>query len=290
MDPFKAFLRENRDKKTILVTPGGNHGDTLIHLGHLKNMDAHGYDYECFNLEKKYSRNPVLGVKYLVNIALWKLGFKEGFKIVDIPDDIELILFEGGGYVNDVWFGLTLLNQVLKRNKQTVTVAPQSYRFSTASIETYLKSRQVNLFCRERASYEHLRQMNLISNIHVEVSPEVALYLEKDDLDKYISPLDEEYQLVAFRGDKESAISDDAKRELLSHCTNPVERDISVKGTFSDFVSIVENAEDIFTDRLHVAILGSILEKKVTLFGNMYHKNRGVWEYSLKDRVTFIEV
>lgn len=288
MDPFESFLSKHREKKTILVTPGGNHGDTLIHMGHIKKMNEFGYDYECFNLEKRYQRNPILAVKYLTNIVLWRLGSKNGFKIVDIASDVELILFEGGGYVNDVWYGLTLLNQVLKRNKCILAVAPQSYIFSKPSIETYDKTRDIHLFCRERKSLEHLHQMDLTENIQIESSPEVALYLTRRDLTPYISPRDMGYQLVAFRDDKESAINKELIQETITQCDNPLRRDISVKGTLSDFVSTVEHAEEIYTDRLHVAILGSILNKPVTLFGNMYHKNRGVWEFSLSDKVTFI--
>ncbi len=288
MDPFEVFLYENKEKKTLLVTPGGNHGDTLIHLGHLKKLEEFGIDYTCFNLEKRYNRNPVLAVKYLVNLALWKLGSKDGFKLVDVPKDTELILFEGGGYVNDVWFGQTMLNQVLRRNHQKVAIGPQSYRFRSASIETYNPQRTLTLFCREHPSFQHLQQMDLRENIEIKVSVEVALYLTRDDLENYITPRKSGYQLVAFRGDKESAISNETRKEVLLGCENPVQRDVSVRGSFSDFVSTVEHAEKIFTDRLHVAILGSILGKNVTLFGNMYHKNRGVWEYSLRDIVSFI--
>ena len=38
------------------------------------------------------------------------------------------------------------------------------------------------------------------------------------------------------------------------------------------------------TDRLHSAILGTILGIPVTLMPNSYHKNRAVWEYSLSER------
>jgi exopolysaccharide biosynthesis predicted pyruvyltransferase EpsI len=59
--------------------------------------------------------------------------------------------------------------------------------------------------------------------------------------------------------------------------------------TLTDFVSTVYNAKNIYTDRLHVAILSKILDKKATLFGNKYHKNKGVWEHSLREDVEFIE-
>ena len=95
MDPFEEYLREHSALRTLLVTPGGNHGDTLIHMGHLKKLEEHGFNYTCFNLEESYSRNPVLAAKYLVNIGLWKMGAKEGFRLVDVPGDTELI--QGAG-------------------------------------------------------------------------------------------------------------------------------------------------------------------------------------------------
>lgn len=290
MDPFDSFLSENKDKKTVLVTPGGNHGDTLIHMGHVKKLEEHSYDYMCFNLEDRYRWNPILAGKYLANIAAWKLGSQMGFKLVDIPRDVDLILFEGGGYVNDIWYGPTMLNQVLKRNRQLVVVGPQSYRFNTPTIETYSSKRQVHLFCREEASYNHLKQMDLEYNIKVETSPEVALYLKREDIEDFIEPRTGGYELLAFRNDKESALGEDILEEIVEICDNPIKRDVSIKGSMTDFVSTVEHAEKVFTDRLHVAILGTILEKDVTLFGNKYHKNRGVYEYSLKEKVSFIEV
>ena len=290
MEPFEEYLLEHSALRTLLVTPGGNHGDTLIHMGHVKKLEEHGFSYSCFNLEERYSRDPVLAAKYLVNIGLWKMGSKDGFRLVDVPGDTELILFEGGGYINDIWYGPTLLNQVLRRNHQPVAVGPQSIRLSAGTFETYKEDRPLHLFCREEASLVQLNQMDLTGNVVTQKSPEVALYLTREDLDGYIEPRDPGYQLVAFRNDKESALSAGLKREVMGGCANSVISDVSMKGSLTDFVSAVEYAGEVFTDRLHVAILGSILGRKVTLFGNIYHKNRGVWEYSLSDTVNFVPV
>lgn len=290
MDPFEEFLREHSALKTLLVTPGGNHGDTLIHMGHLKKLEEHGFSYTCFNLEEKYSGNPVLAAKYLVNIGLWKMGSKAGFRLVDVPWDTELIIFEGGGYINDIWYGLTLLNQVLRRNHQPVAVGPQSIRLSAGTIETYNGDRLLHLFCREEASLVQLNQMDLTCNVVAQKSPEVALYLTREDLKEYIEPRDPGYQLVVFRDDKESALTEGLKGEVIMRCDKPVVCDVSMRGSLTDFVSAVEYAEEVYTDRLHVAILGSILGRRVTLFENVYHKNRGVWKYSLRDNVNFVSV
>ncbi|NIN69141.1 MAG: hypothetical protein GTO63_31525 [Anaerolineae bacterium] len=72
MDAFTEFLRENRDMNTMVLTPGGNHGDTLIHMGLVKRLDEQGFRYSCFNLEKAYKRSLALGGKYLLNIFFWK--------------------------------------------------------------------------------------------------------------------------------------------------------------------------------------------------------------------------
>jgi exopolysaccharide biosynthesis predicted pyruvyltransferase EpsI len=290
MDAFTEFLRENRDRKTVVITPGGNHGDTLIHMGLVKKLEEQGFRYSCFNLEHEYKRSLALGGKYLLNIFFWKTGIDAGFKLLDVPDDIELVLFEGGGYMNDVWYGPALLKAVTRQTQAPIAVAPQSYVFNRTTLADYfMDDREAVLFCRERYSYDHLTGQGLPPNVQLKLSPELALYLMPEDLVEYVEPRKERYQLVAMRRDRESAVTENLIREIEQACDNPVLRDVSMEGSLTDFVSWVANAETVYTDRLHVAITSSILGKDVTLYGNRYHKNRGVWEYSLRDGVRFIE-
>ena len=290
MDAFTDFLRENKEKKTLVITPGGNHGDTLIHMGLVKKLEEQGYDYDSFNLEYAYNNDYVIGGKYLINIFLWRMGIDEGFRLFEIPEDIGLVLFEGGGYMNDLWYGPALLKTVIRQTKAPIVVGPQSYVFNRTRIADYFKDgREATLFCRERYSYDHLTDQELPTNVKLKVSPELALYLTQEDLEDITETKEKSYQLIAMRRDRESMISDDLLREIQTACNNPVTRDISMEGTLTCFVSWVANADTIYTDRLHVAILASILGKDVTLFGNKYHKNQGVWEYSLKNSVRFVE-
>jgi len=290
MDAFTEFLRENRDRKTVTITPGGNHGDTLIHMGLVKKLDEYGFEYDCLNLEHMYRGNPVIGGKYLINILFWRMGIDAGFRLLDIPEDAGLVLFEGGGYMNDVWYGPTLLRAVLRQTEAPIAVGPQSYVFNRTRIADYfVDGRDATLFCRERYSYDHLTGQGLPPSVQLKVSPEMALYLAPEDLEEFTEPREERYQLVAMRRDRESAVSEKLLREIKQACDNLVTRDISMEGSLTDFVSWVANAETVYTDRLHVAILSSILGKDVTLFSNIYHKNRGVWEISLRDSVRFVE-
>ena len=290
MDAFTEFLRENRDRNTMVITPGGNHGDTLIHMGLVKKLDEQGVRYSSFNLEHAYKRSLALGGKYLLNILFWKTGIDAGFKLLEVPDDVELVLFDGGGYMNDVWYGPALLKAVIKQTQAPIAVAPQSYIFNrTRLADCFMDGREATLFCRERYSYDHLAGQGLPPNVQLKVSPELALYLTPEDLEEYIEPREERYQLIAMRWDRESAVTEDLINEIEQACDNPVSRDVSMEGSLTGFVSWVSNAETVHTDRLHVAITSFILSKDVTLYGNMYHKNRGVWEYSLRDSVRFVE-
>ncbi len=290
MDAFTEFLWENRDRKIVTITPGGNHGDTLIHMGLVKKLEEQCYDYTSLNLENMYRGNLVIGGKYLMNIFLWRMGVDAGFRLLDIPEDVDLVLFEGGGYMNDIWYGPTLLRTVMRQTEAPIAVGPQSYVFNRTRIADYfMAGREATLFCRERYSHDHLTEQGLPPSVHLKVSPELALYLDPEDLEEYTEPREERYQLVAMRRDREASVSEKLLLEIEEACDNPVTRDISMEGSLTDFVSWVANAETVYTDRLHVAILSSILGKDATLFGNRYHKNRGVWEYSLRDSVRFVK-
>jgi len=282
MDTFEQFLAEHADDKIVTVTPGGNHGDTLIHMGMIKKLEELGCHYQCLNLEEIYKRRIQVGAKYLLNIAAWCLDIDRGFSLFKIPRDADLILFDGGGYMNDVWYGSVLLRQVMRCHKQPIAIAPQSYLFrKTDFMDFFEKGREATLFCREQYSLEHLSSTSVPENVRIFLSGDTALYLEKEDLNECIESSSETFDLVCFRQDKESIISQQSKREIIEGTENPIVEDISKMGELGDFISIVSNARRIYTDRLHVAILGHILNKETTLYNNRYHKNKGVYEYSL---------
>jgi exopolysaccharide biosynthesis predicted pyruvyltransferase EpsI len=60
---------------------------------------------------------------------------------------------------------------------------------------------------------------------------------------------------------------------------------------FAGFCRAIAGAAAVVTNRLHVAILGALLEKPVWVSTGAYHKIRGIYEYSLTDdpRVRLLE-
>ena len=282
MDDFERFLSRHSDDRILVVTPGGNHGDTLIHLGLEKKLRELRIDYKTLNLEVEGLRRPSLGVKYLLNIASWRLGLRRIFKLLD-TEGFDLLLFEGGGYMSDLWYGPVLMMEAVRMHDKPIAVAPQSYWFRGEGFRELLGGgRPITLFCREPYSYRHLLEMELPPSVEVHVSDDTSLYLEPGDLERYIQPRRGGYDLVCFRGDRESAISEALKRSILAMAVDPLVGDISKRRSFEEFISTVAHAERVYTDRLHVAILAALLRRDTLLIGVRYHKNLGVYEYSLR--------
>lgn len=289
MDEFESFLAENRDKKIYVISPGGNCGDALIHMGLVKKLKDVNADYIYMNLEEVYKKRISVGVKYLLNIASYKAGLDSPFRLFKIPREVELILFEGGGYMNDLYYGLVLLKEILKDSKKTpVAVAPNSFWFRKANFKNLFASeRPVTFFCREKYSYALLSEMHLPENVEVHLSKDTSLYLTREDLARFILSKARKNNLVCFRSDRESIIPKRVKQQIIKgvkeNSSNILVADISKWGSLKAYVSVVANSSKIYTDRLHVAIVAHVLRKEFTLFSNCYHKNRGVYEYSLKN-------
>jgi exopolysaccharide biosynthesis predicted pyruvyltransferase EpsI len=292
LDAFESFLAEHRDDKICAITPGGNHGDTLIHMGLVKKLDELGIEYVCRNLDENYTKRRADGLKYLLNIAASRLGIKGGFRLIDIPEDTGLILFEGGGYMNDLWYGLVLLREILRNHSQPIVIAPQSYWFKETDFLSMLAGeRPVTLFCRELHSRELLTSKPTPPNVQILASGDTALYLGRPDLESRIDQSNDIYDLICFRRDRESRIPSKLREEVIATSESPRVGDISKDGSLGDFVSTVANAMRVHTDRLHVAILSHVLGREATLYDSFYHKSRGVYEYSLRQnqKINFIE-
>jgi exopolysaccharide biosynthesis predicted pyruvyltransferase EpsI len=114
-------------------------------------------------------------------------------------------------------------------------------------------------------------------NVHIHLSHDTSLYLLKEDFS--LQNWNKSYILIAPRNDRESAVTWD-KRKIRSP-TRILFGDIVKLDNFNDYVNIIWNARQIYTDRLHNAILSAILGKETFLYPNSYHKNKGVYEFSL---------
>lgn len=280
-DDFTKFLQKHKKESLFLINPDGNSGDVLIRKG----------------LEQYLKKNE--------------------FKVVNEIENAENIIIQGGGNINDFWgFGISLFKDSCKKYPdKRIIVAPHSYFFFKTDFEKILKDckGKIHLFSRDKYSLERLKKMNLNRNIHLYLANDTAFLLEDTDYLKGLrKKAKEEYILVSLRNDKESRFLDKKKlkgfgvvfnklglikylkrenykkvlrkfiqNNQLQNKGKIIVADVSLK-PYDEFINLVLNASNVYTDRLHVCILGALLGKKVYFYAASYKKIEGVYEQTLK--------
>lgn len=282
-----SLRASSENGKILTIQPGGNHGDTMIYRGLFKILSEHGIDSVQFGPEPVRDDTPRRLQWY--NSASVIAGIVDRLKYVRhrLNRDIAAVYIHGGGNFNDIWWnGVECFALVARLFDCPIIVGPQSVRFDSTDPEEIFSgiSNEVIFYCREEFSYEIMNGVSS-STLSVDLSHDTALALDSVDLP--INSKEDDYTLLAFRGDRESTTP------FIETTIDPPTRvrDISVaEESFAGFCNAAAGASEIYTDRLHVAILGAMLDKPVSFFGNSYHKNRGVYDYSLSDNpnITFV--
>jgi len=320
LDEFQKLLSHFTAEHIAVCVPEGNNGDKLICLGLEKFLRNTGLFYSKFQSSAvRFSTetgdsNSLSKIACITKKSIEKLNDFTQFTSV-LSDSINrinhliaepqffprnmapVILINGGGNINDFYAaGRSFVLKILEANPNSeIIIAPETFYFSKKSpfISVLARSSQkIHIFCRERYSYSLMTSFKLPSNFHVYLSPDTAFYLSAVDFVKkgLVSPCTGRiYDLVCLRTDKEAVISRVTLTKKIQR-QSAIIKDISEFASFQEYVSSVMWARKIYTDRLHVAILGHILGKDVYLFPNVYYKNKAVFEYSLIDnpRVSFV--
>jgi len=251
------ILTKYRSSPFIFVGTPGNHGDSIIHKG----------------AEKIFE---------LADLRYQKIGDQE-FMSFDAPKD-SVIYINGNGAFNNIW-NPAVFDEFVKAitsSAKALIVGPSTFMEDHQFLNEKLfsKARQITdkkvfIFCREKTSYLTLKKI-IPAQFELLLDHDTAINLCADDILKDVPK--GKHVFYAIRDDKEQFNFE--KLNLLSFWIDPVKQ----CKTFEDWVSIHANSEKIVTNRLHSSILGLILGKNTTLLPNSYHKNRSVWEHSLKNR------
>ena len=322
MDEFEKLILSYRDFNFNVIEPPKNYGDVLIYKGAEKILRKTGVKY------KVYKDKPLSDVivrlfrvaKEIIDVVIPKMGVSSnGCKAIKNKidslrisycvrrckidfDKNEVIMIQGGGDFADIYYthGIQLLKVILNCcPENTLIIAPQSYYFQTVVFPTLFSNYKgkAYLFCREKFSYHLLNNMNFPKNIKILLSPDTAFYSIEDILADHenIQAHRFLYDLVSFREDAEAIVNDETKKLIktkINGKTRILESDISVKAkNLSEFINIIRNSKDVYTDRLHVGIVSTLFGKRVFLFPSGYWKTLGIYLYSLKkyDNVTYVE-
>ena len=183
------------------------------------------------------------------------------------------------------------LSIALERNNQCILLPHTIFGFE--SIVNRCLSDNLTIFCRDKTSYVLCALANKLNMKNIFLDEDMAFHISKNILDQFIN-IKGTGTAYCFRTDSESAnlvpIPIENKDISLSWNGNLWGNKELTKYVVKSLLSYLSQFESIRTDRLHIAILGSLLERKVFLYPNSYFKNRSVYEMSLcnKSNIFFI--
>ncbi len=260
---LEQVLTANRDRNWFFVSPGGNWGDDLIYAG----ADA---------LAGKLDLRPR------------NFDFRS-FDATHVPSGAAIYLHGGGGF--NPWSSgraFNILRQALAVEGAVVIQGPHTCstldEATAATLKTTfddIRATEVHYFAREAETARFLRSA-LPGHIPVNVDHDTAFNLTQTrllELAGLSRGVTGRYRLVVSREDNE------APPAAPSATHGAVIMDPARYATsFRHWLRIHYYATSITSDRLHSAILGSLIGKPVTLLAGAYHKNRSVWEFSLRER------
>ncbi|MCG7388272.1 polysaccharide pyruvyl transferase family protein [Pantoea sp. ACRSB] len=140
------------------------------------------------------------------------------------------------------------------------------------------------ILCREEITFEYIQSLGYEKGKNVLLTDDMAFYLDLSNYMSFVEPL--KNIANCFRTDSESLTGEwKANNHDISLTWN---------GDYWDNINLARNSTrcminfleeyiTVNTDRLHVAILASLLGKEVNFHPNSYYKNEAVYNYSLLD-------
>lgn len=200
-------------------------------------------------------------------VLLEKLNISENYVEITSPKSNDVLFIDGGGNFVDYYSDIKVFLVKKPNLYKEIVILPHTI-FGDKQIDILNSlSGSVTVFCREEVSYRFLKEKFINGDVYL--WHDCAFYNE------FQKTLNGQGVLNAFRQDKESVIKNVSESN----------HDISYNGyatkPLNEFVDYLNKYEEINTDRLHVAICGTLLGKKVNLYPNSYYKNKAVFEYSL---------
>jgi exopolysaccharide biosynthesis predicted pyruvyltransferase EpsI len=267
------FLKSVAAGQTIdWVLNPGNAGDSLIVAGTVQLMSDHGISYRCIN---EYDRYDSTG---------------------------RIMCYSGGGCLVPYYtFGRDFLMRHHER-AQHIVLLPHTVDGNEDLLAAF--GSNVTLICREEISYQYCRRASRAQVYAADdlafslaakqflTQPQNALSLRDEKISarllsryrEFLAHAGGENTLAAWREDVEQNV----KRPMAA--SHDIANVFGIESTYGlgamltsaeYFLRTVDHFATIRTDRLHVAVAGVLLGKRVEIYPNSYFKNRAMYEFSL---------
>ena len=233
-----TFLKNYQDDNIIYIPNPGNAGDALIMLGTIQIFDKLNIHYTIGDINIIYKN-----------------------KTLFYPGGGNLV-----GFYKDCY---NFINNNYKSNN--IVILPHTI----TNVGNFLNnvSENIIIMCREKTSYDYVK--NFIKNKNnLYLSKDLAFYIDKDEIEKY-KLIEGNGICNAFRTDyeKTSIIIPDDNIDLSLYFEKGLHtQDVSIcKEVCFNIFNYLSEFSVINTNRLHIAIAGSLLDKKVNLYQNNYY-------------------
>ncbi len=258
-ETLENIFINNKNTPFIFIRPGGNWGDELIywgaeHLAESVGLNWRSEDIGNFNPERV------------------------------LPS--EAIYLHGGGGFNSWCSGnaALALKNALTSPARLVVQGPQTFDNSDEYISNLVREiislptrKEIFIFSRERNSLDLLHEL-LPAHIDYGLDIDTALHLTKEIFLERTGKIKPRYDFIALREDNEAAINATLNKKGVT-------LDPSLyASSFDHWLRIHAAARSIVTNRTHSSVAGAILGTPTVLLAGSYHKNKSIWEYSLKER------
>lgn len=247
-----ASLKHFAEHKAVFYPGYGNLGDALIAVGTIDLFEDLGWAPEHVYGRHKHVLS---GHEYVV-------------------------MGGGGGWVKGLWEGYIEQTLEFLRNGGRLLILPSSFAGLGAEFVPYAD--QVTIFCREQKSYDEFLKQGMPED-RIFLCPDLAFYTKE----KHFSDLEikGDYPVLKIlRRDEEGVckasprdsvdlplLFNDVQWSKLDECLKPLR---AVAGLISQF-------ECIETDRLHMAILSTLMGRVVKVEPSNYFKIKSVFDYTL---------
>jgi len=247
---IRIFLKKYLGQEIIYIPNPGNAGDSLIAFGTIQIFNEIGLNYKIGSPSITYKN--------------------------------KLLFYAGGGNLVGLY---NHCKEFLKKNKDNnkIIILPHTVKSENEFLSTL--NDNIIIFCRERTSYEYVKN-NFKHTKNVKLSKDMAFYIE--NLDNY-KKIKGHGECNAFRLDCEKTDIKIPKGNIdLSQRLNKGYPDNTknieiIKDVSLSIFNYLSKFQTINTNRLHIAIAGSLLNKNVNLYRNSYYKNQSIFDFSINN-------
>lgn len=265
-----------------------------------------------------YKPNPGNGGDALIAFSALQLfkKLKIDYKIISAPVDLtdKIVFYAGGGNLVDYYSHCANFVESNHSKVRKLIILPHTIKGHNELLSSL--GTNVEIFCRELTSYNYMQQYKNIGGLYLdddlvldmEITPYLlaykktkrlitlakvrfmaaSIYKGRKPISTFFRQIGKEKTLYAFRQDVESTNQDLPKGNVdltgLINLSPEMTDEKKIERTCQRILSTMNRFDVIYTNRLHVCIPAAMLGKTVNFYDNAYHKNKSIYEFSLKEK------